>query len=99
MMDEDFQHTVFLREPKPEPDTDDLQCSAPASSCQNAQLGRIASHPLNASTLDALPVQAPLKISGSTHHPNLLLLKFLCCEGFRISYIVGHKTPVFVLLT
>uniref|UniRef100_A0A804MD41 Histone-lysine N-methyltransferase SUVR4 n=1 Tax=Zea mays TaxID=4577 RepID=A0A804MD41_MAIZE len=65
MMDEDFQHTVFLREPKPEPDTDDLQCSAPASSCQNAQLGRIASHPLNASTLDALPVQAPLKISGA----------------------------------
>ena len=64
MMDEDFQHAVFLREPKPEPDTDDLQCTAPASSCQNAQPGCITSHLLNASTSDTPPVHAPLQISG-----------------------------------
>jgi len=65
MMDEDFQHAVFLREPKPEPDTDDLQCTAPASSCQNAQPGCITSHLLNASTSDTPPVHAPLQISGA----------------------------------
>lgn len=99
MMDQDFQHAIFLREPKPEPDTDDLQCTAPASSCQNAQSGRVASHPLNASTSDTLPVHTPSKISGFVHHRNLLLLKLLCRGGFHISYIVGHKTPVFVILT
>ncbi|KAL6651694.1 hypothetical protein ACP70R_010619 [Stipagrostis hirtigluma subsp. patula] len=54
MMDEDFQHAVILREPKPEPD---MEFSAAASSCHNAQVG-IISHPLNASSSCAADPQA-----------------------------------------
>uniref|UniRef100_A0A0A9GZV8 Uncharacterized protein n=1 Tax=Arundo donax TaxID=35708 RepID=A0A0A9GZV8_ARUDO len=71
MMDEDFQHAVFLREPKLEPDMDAVPYSAAASSCQNAQVG-IISHLHNTSFLGSAdpvalppPNQNPSNISGA----------------------------------
>lgn len=51
MMDEDFQDSAFLREPKPEPDIDmdAIQGTAATSDCPNAHLGLI-DYPLNASS-------------------------------------------------
>lgn len=45
MIDEDFQHAVFLKEPKPEPDT---EYNASVPNCVNDQVG-VISHPLNIS--------------------------------------------------
>lgn len=50
VMEEDLQHDVFLREPKPEPDDMD------ASNCQNAQLGLVdLPHGARSSRVLALP--------------------------------------------
>ncbi|KAG8066866.1 hypothetical protein GUJ93_ZPchr0004g40381 [Zizania palustris] len=60
MMDEDFQHAAFLREPKPDPDIDALQDSTVTSHCSNPQLG-LVDHPPNAnSSRVALPLALPL---------------------------------------
>ncbi|GJN01198.1 hypothetical protein PR202_ga18445 [Eleusine coracana subsp. coracana] len=72
MMDEDFQHAVFLKEPKPEPDMEAIQYNASLPSCQNDQVG-ISSHPLNISSSSGAahplallpPDQYTSKISGS----------------------------------
>lgn len=73
MMDEDFQDSAFLREPKPEPDIDmdAIQGTAATSDCPNAHLGLI-DYPLNASSSRvALPLallppdQNVPQISGS----------------------------------
>nr|TKW36176.1 hypothetical protein SEVIR_2G423700v2 [Setaria viridis] len=69
MMDEDFQHAVFLREPKPEPDIDVAQ------SLHDAQVG-IVSHPFNTSSSGAADplasrpsVQNQTEISGNKGRP------------------------------
>ncbi|XP_015692152.1 probable inactive histone-lysine N-methyltransferase SUVR2 isoform X2 [Oryza brachyantha] len=59
MMDEDFQHTAFLKEPKPEPDMDARQGAAVTSDCPNSQPGLI-DYPLNASSSRVtLPLALP----------------------------------------
>ncbi|TVU16735.1 hypothetical protein EJB05_40312 [Eragrostis curvula] len=69
MLDEDFQHAVFFKEPKPEPELDAVQYSAPSSSCKNAAQVAIISHPLNISSsshaADPPHNQYTSKISGS----------------------------------
>ncbi|CAN6212529.1 unnamed protein product [Urochloa humidicola] len=69
MIDEGFQHAVFLREPKPEPDMDVAQ------SFQDAQVG-IVSHPFNtcsAGAADPLawcpPNKNQTEISGNKDRP------------------------------
>ncbi|CAL5061338.1 unnamed protein product [Urochloa decumbens] len=69
MIDEDFQHAVFLREPKPEPDVDVAQ------SFQDAQVG-IISHPFNTCSSGAAgplalcpPNQNQAEISGNKGRP------------------------------
>jgi hypothetical protein len=63
MMDEDFQHAVFLKEPKPEPDMDTVQYNGSVSSCQNDQ--NISSSAAAVRPLALLPPdQYKSKISG-----------------------------------
>ncbi|CAL5085086.1 unnamed protein product [Urochloa decumbens] len=69
MIDEEFQHAVFLREPKPEPDVDVAQ------SFQDAQVG-VISHPFNTCSSGAAgplalcpPNQNQTEISGNKGIP------------------------------
>jgi hypothetical protein len=90
MVDEDFQHAVFLKEPKPEPDMDTVQYNGSISSCQNDQ--NISS---SAAAVRPLALLPPSKISGLHSY---LYRVYLVVVPWRVCISFMHcDISVFVL--